>query len=130
MTMSDAHGLSTDFICMSNDSTIALKTGHTFAEVVAIRMNVSYSDKITPKQVVDIFKGVLDWRPFGILLSTFFDELSAILIKSFMDENNITLDEMSCVYWQMPCEWQSSNFIKFMEDYKNGKMGKFITKRY
>lgn len=122
--------LPNDFICMSNDNCIVLKLGHTFAEVVAIRLNVSYADKITPQELVDIFKGVIDWRPFEMHMSSFFDELSQILVKCFMDENAISIDDLTKIYDQLPNKYQSPWFSKYRADYHKGLMSNFVIKRF
>jgi hypothetical protein len=90
------------------------------AQSIAISLNVSYTTQITPDEIVQIFRGEIDWQPWRILLDVFFNELSTTEIKKFMSENNISIEQLSAVYDVLPEIYQGSRF----KDMRNGILGK------
>jgi hypothetical protein len=95
-------------------------TEHNAAKSVTISLNVSYTLQITPEELVQLFRGEIDWQPWRILLDVFFNELSATMIKKFMSENNISIEQLSSIYSAMPEIYQGHQF----EEIRNEILGK------
>ncbi|MDR2934569.1 MAG: hypothetical protein LBV70_01600 [Candidatus Adiutrix sp.] len=94
----------------------------TATQCVAVSLNVSFKRLISPEELVKIFKKEADWKPWSGHLDVFFDEVPTSMIKKFMSENNLSIDQLSEICDSMPPVWKGKSF----REMRDAAMGKSI----
>jgi hypothetical protein len=96
----------------------------TATECVIVSVNNSLKREyfITSDELVKVFKKETDWKPWNSQLITFFDEVSPWLINEFMNENNLSLDQLSEVYDSLYPVWQGRTF----REMRHAAMGNLV----
>jgi hypothetical protein len=94
----------------------------TATECLTVSLNVSYKRLISPEELVKIFKKELDWHLWLGHLDVLFDEVSPRLIKDFMAENDLSLDQLSEIYDSLPSAAQG----KVFQEMRDATMGSII----
>ena len=90
------------------------------AQSAAASANVSFRRRISPEELVGVFRGETDWQAWLPHISVFLTELPAVMIQRFMDENGLTLELLSRVYEKLPSVLQGGTF----ENMRNETMGR------
>jgi hypothetical protein len=88
----------------------------TAAECVAISVNVSLKDSISPQTLVRIFRHETDWEPWEFHLVVFFNELPNIMLIKFMKEHDLLIEDLFNIYNELPAIWQGDKFKAFYND--------------
>ena len=92
----------------------------TATQSAAASTNVSFKRRISPEELVGIFRGEVNWHDWLPHLSVFFTELPAVMIQRFINENGLTVELLSEVYEALPSILQGGTF----EDMRSEAMGR------
>lgn len=89
---------------------------NTAAQSVAASLNVSFKRSVTPEELISIFRKEADWQPWVSHLDVFFGELPEIIIRRFMAENNLSLDQLSDIFNALPPVCQGNLFREMLNE--------------
>ena len=85
-------------------------------EVVCIRVNCSTRSQIDEKTILTLFRdpqsNVEPWLPQLVEL---FSTVPVSLVERFIRENEISIENVKNVFYQLPEVWQNSEFKKILE---------------
>jgi hypothetical protein len=89
-------------------------TTKTLAAIVSC--NVSYKDSIDAQTLVGVLSGALPFTPWQSHLDTFFNELPKEYIVGVMEENGLTLQNLSAVFNALHPVFQGKNFRELLHE--------------
>lgn len=81
-----------------------------FTESSVISCNVSYKKTIDAQTLVNILAGKISPEDWEAHLETFFNELPKPYILGVMEENDLSLEQLTSVFETLPTVFQEKNF--------------------
>lgn len=88
----------------------------TKTQAAVVSCNVSYKDSIDAPTLVGVLSGALPFAPWQSHLDTFFNELPKEYIVGVMEENSLTLQNLSAVFNALHPVFQGKNFRELLHE--------------